>query len=121
LNELTQAVIGAAIEVHRHLGPGYLETVYEAALATEMGLRKIPYERQVPVAVLYKGCAVGEGRADFVVGKVLLVELKAVDRFAPIHRAQVISYLKALRLHLGLLLNFNVPALRAGVQRVIRS
>jgi GxxExxY protein len=121
LNELTEAVIGAAIEVHRHLGPGYLESVYEGALTVELSLRGIPFERQLAIPVCYKGCSVGEGRVDFLVGKVLIVELKASEALVPIHRAQVISYLKALGLSLGLLINFNVPTLRAGIRRVIRS
>ena len=120
-DELARKVIGAAIEVHRHLGPGYLEGVYEEGLAIECGLRGIQYERQKTVAVDYKGCDIGQGRADFVVGGRLVVELKAVDTLLPIHTAQVISYLKALSYALGLLINFNVPALRAGIQRVVLS
>ncbi|MFB3816242.1 MAG: GxxExxY protein [Candidatus Methylomirabilales bacterium] len=121
LDALAQAVIGAAIEVHRELGPGYLESIYEQALAIELGLREIPFVRQAAVPVLYKGHVVGEGRIDFLVGGELVVELKTVDVLAAIHKAQVLSYLKALKLHLGLLINFNVPVLRGGIQRVIRS
>ncbi len=121
LNRLSDAVIGAAIEVHRHLGPGYLEAVYDAALAIELRLRDIPFERQVAVPVLYKGYDLGEGRLDLLVGKELLVELKAVENLAPIHRAQVLSYLKATGLHLGLLINFNVPVLKSGIRRIVRS
>lgn len=114
-----QRVIGAAIEVHRHLGPGYLESIYEEALAIEFRLRGIPFERQKPVDVLYKGQAVGEGRLDFLVAGQLVVELKTVDAFAPIHHAQVLSYLKATGLELGLLLNFKVPVMRNGIKRVV--
>jgi GxxExxY protein len=121
LNRLSEAVIGAAMEVHRHLGPGYLEALYEAALAVELRLRGTSFERQVPVPVFYKGCDIGEGRLDFLVEKCLLVELKAIDSLAPIHTAQVISCLKATGLHLGLLINFKVPALRSGIRRVVRS
>jgi GxxExxY protein len=121
VDRLARAVIGAAIEVHRHLGPGFLEGVYEEALVVELALRDIPFERQKPVPVSYKGHSVGEGRIDLLVATELLVELKAVEVLAPIHKAQVISYLKATGLHLGLLINFNVPILRAGVQRVVLS
>jgi len=121
VDRLAQEVIGAAIEVHRHLGPGFLESVYEEALAIELTMRQIPFERQRPIAVSYKAHAVGEGRIDLLVAGDLLVELKAVDALAPIHKAQVISYLKATGLHLALLINFNVPILRAGIQRIVFS
>jgi len=86
-----------------------------------MKVRGIAHVRQPPISVKYKGHAIGEGRADFLVGGELLVELKAVDQLAPIHKAQVISYLKAMQLRLGLLVNFNVAVLRDGVQRVVLS
>ncbi len=121
VDRLAREVIGAAIEVHRHLGPGFLESVYEEALVIELTLRGIPFERQRPVPVSYKERNVGEGRVDLLVAQELLVELKAVETLAPIHKAQVISYLKAMGLHLGLLINFNVPVLRAGIQRVVLS
>src|SRR5262249_32018932 len=115
LDSLANAVIGAAIEVHRHLGPGYLEKVYEEALAVEFAMRQIPFERQKQMYVSYKGSRVGEDFLDFLVNGELVVELKAVESIAPIHKAQVISYLKATNLHLGLLLNFNVPILKDGI------
>jgi GxxExxY protein len=121
LDQLAREAIGAAIEVHRHLGPGFIETVYEEALVFELSLRGIPFERQKPVPVRYKGQNVGEGRIDLLVATELLVELKAVEALAPIHKAQVISYLKATGLHVGLLINFNVPVLKAGIQRVVLS
>ena len=121
LDRLARTVIGAAIEVHRHLGPGYLESLYEEALTIELALRGISFQRQKPIAVTYKGHAIGEGRVDLVVSDELLVELKAVEALAPIHKAQVISYLKATEYHLGLLINFNVPVLRSGIQRVVLS
>ncbi len=121
LDTLAQSVIGAAIEVHRHLGPGYLENLYEEALSIELGLRRILFECQKPVAVNYKGHEIGEGRVDFVVGKELLVELKAVEALAPIHKAQLISYLRATECHLGALINFNVPVLKNGIQRMVLS
>jgi GxxExxY protein len=120
-DELAAGVIGAAIEVHRVLGPGFLESVYEEALTIELGLQHIPFERQKPIAVEYKGRPVGEGRLDLLVGGRLIVELKAVDALAPIHTAQVISYLKTLGLPLGLLINFSVPLLKQGIKRVILS
>ena len=120
-DDVAKAVIGAAIEVHRILGPGYLESVYEEALAVELDLREIPFERQKVVAVDYKGYAVGEGRLDLLVDSCLVVELKAVEALAPIHTAQVMSYLKATRFPLGLLLNFNVPLLKTGIKRIILS
>ena len=90
LDQLAREAIGAAIEVHRHLGPGFIETVYEEALVFELSLRGIPFERQKPVPVRYKGQNVGEGRIDLLVATELLVELKAVEALAPIHKAQVI-------------------------------
>jgi len=98
-----------------------LESIYEEALAVELGLRGIPFERQKTIAVDYKGHAVGEGRLDLLVGGCLIVELKAVEAIAPIRVAQVISYLKATGLPLGLLINFNVPLLKNGIQRVVLS
>jgi GxxExxY protein len=122
LDGLAKTVIGAAIEVHRELGPGYLESVYEQALAVEFGIRGITFVRQPAVGVTYKGEPVGNDRLDFLVAERLVVELKAVEQLAPIHTAQVISYLKATNLTLGLLINFNVRILsQGGIKRVIRS
>ncbi len=120
-DEWARRVIGAAIEVHRHLGPGYLEEVYQQAMAVELALQAIPYSPQHPVGVSYKGHRVGEGLLDFLVADTLVVELKAVESLADIHKAQVISYLKATGLTLGLLINFRVPVLRDGIKRVIRT
>jgi GxxExxY protein len=119
LESLAHRVIGAAIEVHRSLGPGFLEAVYEQALAIEFELGGIRFERQYPVGVSYKGRLVGEGRLDFLVDTQLVVELKAVDMLLPIHKAQVISYLKLVKRPLGLLINFNVQVLKQGVKRII--
>ena len=121
VDELANSVIGAAIEVHKHLGPGYLERVYEEALAVELKLRSIPHVRQHPVSVAYKGCSIGEGRVDLLVGNSLIVELKAVETIMPIHKSQIISYLKATCIPLGLLINFNVRMMRDGIQRVVFS
>lgn len=115
-------VIGAAIEVHRVLGPGFLESVYEEALCIELDRREIPYVRQAPIAVRYRGQIVGEGRVDLFVGRALVVELKAVDALAPIHFAQVMSYLRAIDQPVGLIINFKAPILgEGGLKRVINS
>ena len=119
LDETTGAVIGAALEVHRVLGPGFLETVYEEAMAIEFGLRGIPFERQKPISVSYKGRPIGEGRLDFFVQNSVIVELKAAEKLLPIHQAQVMSYLKAARCRLGLLINFHERLLKEGVRRVV--
>jgi GxxExxY protein len=119
VNELTHEIIGSAIEVHKSIGPGFLETVYEEALCYELKLRNIPFARQVPVKLKYKNIHVGESRLDIFVNRLVIVELKTVDVLAPIHLAQVISYLKATRTNLGLLINFNVPTLKQGIKRVI--
>ena len=118
-DQIAHAVIGAAIEVHRHLGPGFLEAVYEEALCIELELRGVPFARQARVGVVYKGRPVGEGRIDTIVGDLVVVELKAVRALTPLDRAQAISYLKATRLELGLLINFNVPLLKDGIERVV--
>jgi GxxExxY protein len=115
------AVIGAAIEVHYHLGPGFLESIYEQALALELRLRGVPFRRQVPLGVQYKGECIGEGRVDFLVDECLIVELKAVDVLAALHRAQLISYLKVGGYELGLLINFNERRVRDGIRRVVWS
>jgi GxxExxY protein len=119
LDDLAHAVIGAAIEVHRTLGPGFLESVYEQALSIEFESRSIPYIRQPVIEIQYKGHPIGEGRLDFLVADRLVVELKAVEQLAPIHTAQVMPYLKATGHHLGLLINFDVPVLKEGIKRVV--
>ena len=119
LDTNASAVIGAALEVHRDLGPGFLESVYAEAMAVELGLRGVHFERQRPVSVLYKGHEVGEGRLDFIVDSSLVVELKAVEKLLPIHQAQVLSYLKAVRCRLGLVINFHERLLRDGIKRIV--
>jgi len=114
-------VIGAAIEVHRELGPGYLESLYEDALCIGLELRGVKHERQEPLVLTYKGRAVQGGRLDLLVEGRLVVELKTVEVLLPVHKAQVLSYLRALEEPLGLLLDFNVPYLRDGIQRVVLS
>ena len=117
---VSQAVIGAAIEVHRGLGPGLLESVYEAALCRELWIRQIRVDRQVPVSVTYKGAVLeSQIRIDLLVESTVVVEVKAVEKLAPIHRAQLITYLKLTGHTVGLLLNFNVELLRHGMRRVL--
>jgi GxxExxY protein len=116
---VSHVVIGAAIEVHRTLGPGYVEDVYEQALAHEFDLRAIRFSKQFFFNVRYKGQPVGKGRLDFLVEECLIVELKAVEALSDLHTQQVIAYLQATGHHLGLIINFNVPVLKAGLQRVI--
>ena len=118
IEDAANKVIGAAIEVHRHLGPGYLESVYEEALTVELALRGIPFARQGVFGLDYKGHVIGEGRLDLLVDDCLIVELKAVESLAPIHTAQCISYLKANQRRLALLINFNVPVLKDGIKRI---
>lgn len=118
VDDMAGIVVDASIEVHRNLGPGFLETVYEDALAHELKLRGIRFERQVPFSVRYKDAFVGHGFIDLLVEDVLVVELKAVTTLLPIHTAQAISYLKATKLSLALLLNFNTRLMRDGIRRV---
>lgn len=117
-NELTSAVIGAAIEVHQTLGPGYLESGYEEALCVEFGRRSIPFDRQYAFALTYKDAQTGRGRLDLLINGQLVVELKAIEKPLPIRTAQVISYRKALDLKLGLILNFNTTVVKQGIKRV---
>jgi GxxExxY protein len=119
VDHLARRVIGAAIEVHKGLGPGYLESVYEEALCVELALHDIPFARQVSIDLRYKTASVGKARLDLLVAQSLVIELKVVDCFAPIHVAQMISYLKATQLNLGLLINFNVTQLRQGLKRIV--
>jgi GxxExxY protein len=114
-------VFDAAMEVHRVLGPGFGENVYERALCIELDLRGISFSRQPVTAVSYKGHCVGEGRLDLLVGDRLVVELKALPALAPVHTAQLLAYLKATERQLGLLINFDVPRLASGVKRVVLS
>jgi GxxExxY protein len=119
---LTHAVIGSAIEVHRLLGAGLLEEIYEASLCRELYLRGLAFRRQVRYPIGYKGVEIGSGlRLDLLVEDTLVVEVKSVDHLASIHRSQLLTYLKLTGLRLGLLINFNVTTLRSGIKRVIMS
>jgi len=118
INELSEAVIGAAIEVHRELGAGLLESSYEMALCRELSLRGIEFKRQVEVPVIYKGVRLECGyRIDLVIAEMIVVEIKSVEKFEKIHEAQLLTYLKLSGHRLGLLINFNVPLLKDGLKR----
>ena len=120
INELTESVIGAAMEVHRNLGPGLLESTYEICLCRELSLRGIAFERQKPIAVEYKGVRLDCGyRADLVVDGQLLVELKSTEALAAINDAQLLSYLRLGGWAVGLIINFNVRLLKQGIRRKV--
>lgn len=118
---LAHAVIGAAIEVHRHLGAGFTEDIYEEALCLELRARSIPFERQKRIPIEYKGTRIGVARLDMLVGERLVVELKALSAIPAFQVAKVLSYLRASDCDLALLINFNAPLLRQGVQRLVRT
>jgi len=119
-DELSKVIIGAAIEVHRELGPGLLESAYEECLAHELSLRRVPFERQKEIPITYKGKSLDCGfRLDLLVGGLVIVELKSVDKSLPVHDAQVITYLKLTGCKLGILLNFNVRLLKLGIKRLV--
>lgn len=121
LDQLARSVIGAAIEVHRDLGPGLQEPLYAPAVHIELSLRGIPFQSELLLPVSYKGQPLGFRRMDLLVGERLIVELKSVETLAPIHSAQLICYLRLTGRKLGLLINFNVPLLKQGVKRVVLS
>ena len=119
MDDLTSKVISAAIEVHKSLGPGLLESAYEGCLCRELDLRGINYERQKDLPVEYKGVKLNCGyRLDIVVAGKLILELKACDAMEPIRKAQLLTYLKLTGLKIGLLINFNVPVLKMGIRRI---
>lgn len=120
VNEITSAVIGAAIEVHRQLGPGLLESAYEECLCRELSIRRVPFERQKSVPVQYKDLKLESGyRLDLLVAERVVVEVKAVEVVLPIHEAQLLTYLKLGGWRIGLLINFNVPVLKHGIRRLV--
>jgi len=120
IDDLTGKVIGAAIEVHKALGPGLLESAYEACLCREFDLRKIPYERQKKLPIEYKGVMLDCGyRLDIVVAESLILELKACEGIRPIDAAQILTYLKLTGLKVGLIINFNASTLKEGIKRVV--
>jgi GxxExxY protein len=119
INELTETVIGACIEVHRHTGPGLLESAYEQCLCKELTLKGISYSTQLPLPIKYKGMVLDCGyRIDLLVEGRLLVELKAIEKLLPIHEAQLLTYLRLGGWQIGLLINFNVPILTNGIKRL---
>jgi GxxExxY protein len=116
INDLTGNVIGAAIEVHKEIGPGLLESIYEECLCKELEIRKIPFETQKSIPIEYKGVQINcEYKLDIVVDKKLILELKACENLLPIHEAQLLTYLKLTGIELGLLINFNLPVLKDGI------
>ena len=120
ISELTHAVIGSAMEVHRRLGPGLLESAYQHCLCQELSLRRVPFERELPLPLEYKGirCECGY-RLDLLVAGMVVVEIKAVEVISLIHEAQLLTYLRLGGWKVGLLINFNVPILKQGVRRKI--
>ena len=119
--DLTRTIIGSAIEVHRVLGPGLLESTYRICLARELELRGLEVEQEIPISVAYKGAELDCGyRADLIVGKAVLLELKSVEKLIRVHEAQILTYLKLANLRIGLLLNFNEPTLKDGIRRFVR-
>lgn len=120
LNRLSNTIIGGAIEVHRELGPGLLESAYGLCLCRELALRGVSLAREVEIPVTYKDVRLDCGyRADLIVDGSVIVELKTAENITGLHQAQLLTYLKLIGLHLGLIINFNVPALRTGVRRVV--
>ena len=118
--DLTRAIIGAAIDIHRTLGPGLLEAVYEECLAKEFLLRSIPFERQKPIPLVYKDLKLECGyRLDFLVDRRVVLELKSIDAIAPIHETVMLTYLRLSGVSIGLLINFNVPILKDGIRRYV--
>ena len=119
INKITESIIGAAIEVHRHLGPGLLEAAYEECLCRELSLRGVPFKRQVPLPVIYKGMSLDcSYRLDLLVDERVVVEIKAIEALLPIHDDQLLTYLKLGGWKIGLLINFNVPLLKDGIHRL---
>ena len=122
VNVLTSEIIGAAIEVHRHLGPGLLESAYQRCLAQELELRKIPYRYEWPLPLEYKGLRVPCGyRVDILVDNVVAVETKSVEAIVPVHEAQLLTYMRLGGWSVGLLINFNVLVLKTGIRRKVLS
>jgi GxxExxY protein len=119
VDAMASAVLQACVEVHRVLGPGFFEGVYERALDLELTLRGLAFIRQPAITVVYKDRLVGDVRPDFLIAERLIVELKTADTLAPIHLAQALSYLKATHIRLALVINFNVAVLLRGVRRVV--
>jgi GxxExxY protein len=121
-DELSNVIIGAAIEVHKAVGPGLLESVYQKCLTRELQLAGVGYQEEVVLPLQYKGMEFdGAFRLDMLIADKVIVELKAVEAILPVHEAQLLSYLRLTNRRLGLLINFNVPVLRAGIRRVVNN
>ena len=119
-DELTEKIIGGAIEIHRALGPGLLESIYEECLVVELGLRGLEFERQKSISIDYKGRRVAaELRIDLLVERRVIFELKAVEKLLPVHEAQLLTYMRLCQVRFGLLINFNVPVLKDGLKRLV--
>lgn len=116
---MSEEIIGCAIEVHRVLGPGLLESVYESALCIELKAAALDFKRQVGIPLYYKGELISEHRPDLIVSDRIVVEIKSIARFDPIHTAVMLTYLRVAHLQIGLLLNFNTPHMRLGIKRVM--
>jgi GxxExxY protein len=122
LNELTEVIIGLAIKVHKKLGPGFLESVYQAGLAYELQKANISFEKEKALPVIYEDIRLDIGfRCDFLIDGRLLVECKAIKELTPVDEAQVINYLKVTKMKVGLLINFNVPLLKNGIKRFVNN
>ena len=120
INEITQKIIGCAIEVHRNLGPGLLESAYEECMAYELEKAGLKTKRQVPTPVVYKDVKLDCGyRIDMLIENLVVIEIKVVDEINPVHEAQILTYLKFSKMNIGLLINFNVTALKNGIRRFI--
>lgn len=120
INVVTKQIIGCTIEVHRHLGPGLLESAYEEAMCCELHDQRMRYERQVLIPAVHKGHLVGEYRPDLIVEQAVVVEIKSIERLQPVFRAQILTYLRLTRLRVGLLLNFKTETLTKNIRRIIR-
>ena len=117
---LTHEIVDSAVEVHRRLGPGLLESVYRSCMARELDLRALNHREEVPIPIIYKGLEVAAYRADMIVENNALLELKAVEQILPLHEAQILTYLKLSKLRVGFLMNFNVTRLSLGLRRFVR-
>ncbi len=119
-NEITGKIVDAAFQIHTRLGAGLLESVYEAVMAYELKKRGLRFERQKPIPVVYEGIHLGEGfRADFIVENLVIIELKSVEVIAPVHKKQLLTYLRLTNKHLGLLINFNTDLIKNGITRIV--
>ena len=120
VNQTTEAIIGSAIEVHKHLGPGLLESAYEECLCHELSLRNIPFQKQVPLPVVYKGTKLDCGyRVDLLVKDEVVVELKVIESILPIHEAHALTYMRLGSWKVGLIINFNTPSVVKGIKRLV--